>query len=140
MISKHFYNLLLLTYYGEEKMRILDWLFGRKKKPSKIKKSKKTLKKKKVSKKTYGTLRFQYKRNIKLVKTTQQRAIRDYNRYLRNFVKKHKRNPGWIEFKRIVRGASHETIHYRKGKSGHWKRQWVRQYIYGLHGIKYTKK
>ncbi|MBT3642559.1 hypothetical protein HN532_01105 [archaeon] len=90
--------------------------------------------------KSYGLLKFEYKSNIKLVKKTQQRAIRDHNLYVRNFKKAHKRNPNRYELGRIVRGASHETISYGKGKGGHWKRQWVRQYIYGLHKISYTKR
>jgi len=97
-------------------------------------------KKRKAKEKTYGLLKFKYKRYYKIVKITQKRAIRDYNRYVHNFVKKHKRNPGRRELGRIVRGCSHETISYRKGKSGHWKRQWVRQYLYGLHKISYTKR
>ena len=105
-----------------------------------IKKSKKIFKKKKIKERTYRLLKFQYKSYYKISKITQKRAIRDYNRYVRNFVKKNKRNPNRRELGRIVRGASHETISYRKGKSGHWKRQWLRQYIYGLHKISYTKR
>jgi len=90
--------------------------------------------------KTYGLLKFKYNNYYKIVRVTQKRAIRDYNRYVRNFVRKHKRNPDRRELGRIVRGSSHETISYRKGKSGHWKRQWVRQYLYGLHKISYKKR
>jgi len=109
-------------------MKILDWLFGKKKKTSGAKE------------KTYGLLKFQYKNYYKITRITQKRAIRDHNRYVHNFVRKHRRNPDRRELGRIVRGSSHETIHYKKGKSGHWKRQWARQYIYGLHKINYIKR
>ncbi|MBR9701306.1 hypothetical protein GOV13_00100 [Candidatus Pacearchaeota archaeon] len=105
-----------------------------------IKKSKRIPKKRKVRRKTYGLLKFKYNRSIKLRRTTQQRAIRDYNRYIRNFVRAHKRNLNRYELGRIVRGASHVTIEYRKSKTGHWPRQWLRKYIYGLHGIRYTMR
>ena len=103
-----------------------------------IKKPKKIPKKRKE--KTYGLLKFQYKNYYKIGRITQRRAIKDNNRYIRNFVRKYKRNPNRIELGRIVRGSSHKTIAYRKGNSGHWKRQWLRQYIYGLHKISYNKK
>jgi len=90
--------------------------------------------------KSYGLLKFKYNNYYKIVKITQKRAIRDHNRYIRNFVRKHKRNPDRRESSSSYDLNGHETISYRKGKSGHWKRQWVRQYLYGLHKIKYTKK
>ena len=43
--------------------------------------------------KSYGLLKFKYNNYYKIVKITQKRAIRDHNRYIRNFVRKHKRNP-----------------------------------------------
>jgi hypothetical protein len=112
----------------------------KRKKKYKKEKSKKKFKKRDKEKKYYGILKFKYNYRLKISKITQERAIRNYNKYIRNFVRKHKRNPNRYELGRIVRGSSHETISYRKGKSGHWKRQWVRQYLYGLHGINYTKR
>jgi hypothetical protein len=89
--------------------------------------------------KIYGPLQFQYKSFYKISIATQKKAIIDHNKYLRNFVRKHKRNPNRFELGRIVRGFSHKTIPQR-GKRGHWKRQWLRQYIYSLHKVSYHKK
>ncbi len=91
-------------------------------------------------KRSYGLLKFKYNKNIKLRKATQQKAIKDYNRYIKNYYNKHKKFPNRYWLGRIVRGASHETIEYKKSKTGHWPRQWLRKYIYGLHGIKYTMR
>ena len=58
---------------------------------------------------------------------------------MRNFIKAHQRKPNRWEIGRIIRGSSHETI-YKKGISGHSKRQRIRQYVYGLHKIGYIRK
>ncbi len=90
--------------------------------------------------KTYGPLKFVFKSNYGLLFRTELKAVRDHNKYVHNFIRAHKRGPTRYELGRIIRGASHETIKYRKGKSGHWGRQKIRRYLFNLHKIDYTMR
>lgn len=105
----------------------------------------KTFKKERVPsettfKKTYGLLKFIFKRSYGLSRRTEAKAIRKHNKLIHQFIKKHKRGPTESEVGRIIINASHITIRYRKGRSGHWGRQKVRHYLFNLHGIRYKKK
>jgi len=94
---------------------------------------------KKYIHRNYGFLNFIYKPNYKITKGIQQRSVKHYNVYLQNFNRSHKRNPNRIELGRIVRGCTHITI-YKRGFRRHWQRQWVRQYLYGLHNLRYIRR
>ena len=106
------------------------------------KKNKKTEKLRKVIKskrRTFGELKYQYKNYYRISPFIQKRGIADHNISIKKFMQSNKRYPNRYEVGRIVRGASHKTIPFR-GRKGHNQRQWLRQYIYGLHGISYLKK
>lgn len=91
-------------------------------------------------KKTYGPLRFIFKKGYGLSHWTEEKAIRKYNKLLHQFIQKHKRGPTKSEVGRIIINASHIAIRYRRGRSGHWGRQKVRHYLFNLHDIRYTKR
>ncbi len=88
----------------------------------------------------YGYLKFTFKEGYGLSYKTEDGAIKKYNKLLNRFVQKNNRYPTKSEVGRIIINASHITIRYHRGKSGHWGRQKVRQYLFNLHGIKYNKQ
>lgn len=91
-------------------------------------------------KKAYGPLKFVFKKGYGLSSWAEEKAVRKYNKLLNQFVQKNKRSPTKSEVGRIIINASHVTIKYRRGRSGHWGRQKVRHYIFNLHGIGYKKR
>jgi len=100
----------------------------------------KQISKKLIPQKEYGYLRFVYKKGYGLSRWVEEKSVRKYNKLLHQFIERNKRKPNKSEVGRIIINASHKTIKYRKGRSGHWGRQKVRHYLFNLHGIKYKKK
>jgi len=62
------------------------------------------------------------------------RSDRKFNKLIKKFKYKNKRNPTRDEIFRIIINASHITIR-RKGKSGHLGRQKVRKYLLEKHNV-----
>lgn len=94
---------------------------------------------KRASEKTYGYLNFTFKKGYGLSSWAEKKAIGKYNKLLHLFIQKNKRHPNKSEVGRII-NASHTTIKYRRGRSGHRGRQKVRHYLFNLHGISFKKK
>lgn len=88
----------------------------------------------------YGLLRFVFKKNYGLSYKTENKAIRKHNKLVSQFIKQNRRNPTRFELGRIIINASHITIKYRRGNSGHWGRQKVRHYLFNLHSISYKRR
>ena len=89
---------------------------------------------------SYGYLKFVFKRGCGLSNWTERKAIRKYNNLVSKFVRSNGRYPNRFEVGRIIINASHITIKYRRGNSGHWGRQKVRQYLFNLNKIPYKKR
>lgn len=87
----------------------------------------------------YNQLRFVHKKNYGLSYRIQARAIRKHNILISKFIQENSRSPTRFELGKIVVHASHMTVKYHKGNSGHLFRQKVRHYLFNLHGISYKK-
>ena len=85
--------------------------------------------------KKYRRRRSPKRKNNYLTKKTKAKADRKYKKLLSQFKHENKRKPTHNDLFRIVINASHITIKYRKGHSGHWGRQKVRKYLLEKHDI-----
>ena len=94
----------------------------------------------KSKRKTYKPLKYKFKKNYGISSSIQKKSVRDHNKFFYGFTKKKKRNPNRIDLGKIIRGASHDTVKYKRRNSGHWKRQKIRHYLFNLHGISYKKR
>jgi hypothetical protein len=118
----------VISYMGLSLKNLINFiknLFKRKKKP--------------IIYKKYGTLVYKYKRNYGLSSKTERKSIRKHNKLVHIFTKRNRRNPNRHEIGGLIITASHLTIKYKRGRSGHWGRQKVREYLFNLHGIDYKK-
>jgi len=74
-------------------------------------------------------------KKIFLTPKIKSRADRKYNQSLAKFNREHKRKPTRHDLFMMVVHASHNTLRYRRGHSGHWERQKVRKYLLEKHKI-----
>lgn len=88
----------------------------------------------------YGVLNFTYKGTYGLDYKIEERAVRKQNKLLKAFYERNKRLPNRYELGGMIINASHLTMKYRRGNSGHWERQKVRNYLFNLYGIPYRKR
>ena len=88
-----------------------------------------------LEKKPKRKIRRKRRKKVFLTAKTKAKAERKFKRRLDGFKRKHKRKPTHNELFRMVIQASHDTIIYRKGHSGHWGRQKVRKYLLEKHKI-----
>lgn len=79
--------------------------------------------------------RLKPRKKIFLKAKTKAKADRKYYKLLNKLRKDNNKEPTKDKKFRIVINASHITIRYRKGKSGHWGRQKVRKYLLEKHNI-----
>ena len=89
---------------------------------------------------TYGPLKFEFRRNYGLTYRIEEKAVRQYNYLVYQFIQRKKRNPTRYEMGRIILNASHDLIGYKRNDTGHWLRQKVRHYLFNLNGISYKKR
>lgn len=75
------------------------------------------------------------RKKVFLTSKTKVKAEQDFQKLLAKFKRKHKRKPSKGDLFWIIVQASHFTIRYRKGLSGHWWRQKVRKYLLEKHKV-----
>lgn len=92
-----------------------------------------------IKSKKYRYLSFIFKKSYGLSYGIEMNAVNKHNNLIKQFIQKNRRNPTRYELGKIVVHASHLTLKYKKGQSGHLVRQRIRHYLFNLHGISYVK-
>ena len=91
--------------------------------------------------KRYGYARFKFKRRFKIKYSTQKKAVIRNNQSIRKHIRKYGKGPTRYKLGAMIINTSHRVRKYGGPKnSGHWIRQIIRQYLFSLYGIKYTKR
>lgn len=78
-------------------------------------------------------------KNYRLSDKMKKRSKRKFKKLKKKFVKKNRRNPTRSEIGYLIIHASHIACRIH-GKRGHWVRQKIREYLFNMNGLEYTKR